>query len=332
MQTAQGRLAAMVRAAGFVAVALTLATPAWAQFGGLKKKVKAATTTEAGAAAAEAGAPVPTPPAAAGGTVVLTDEVVTQLIDGLSAADSTRKVAKTADTPYGRYHKGSAAYKDAQQKCSAAQGSFGQRMAANEKTSAKYSDLVEKMTAAQAKGDTTAVRIYSDSAMGMIDPSCTVKEPKRPDSYYEDERKVDADAEQTGIEKSKLSKSDYAQGMERVHMALRDTPGDLSKSEKDAVSKRSDQLKKLLGYEVPAARAEKPAPPAAAPAPTAPAAPAMTKEQTDMTACMAENSKKNEEKIIALGERIKAAQEAGDMNAVMAMADTLARLQSGNCR
>ncbi len=50
-----------------------------------------------------------------------------------------------------------------------------------------------------------------------------------------------------------------------------------------------------------------------------------------MSACMAENSKKNEKQIIALGERMQAAQEAGDMNAVMAMADTLARLQSGNC-
>jgi hypothetical protein len=29
---------------------------------------------------------------------------------------------------------------------------------------------------------------------------------------------------------------------------------------------------------------------------------------------------------------MKAAQEAGDMTALMAMADTLAQLQSGNCR
>jgi hypothetical protein len=325
MQTVQGRLAAMGRAAALIAVTLTLVTPAWAQFGGLKKKLKAA-ATEPGATDA-AGAP--TPPAATGGTVVLTDDVVAQLIEGMNAAAAEREAAKNADTPYGRYNKASAAYMDAKKKCSAAQDNFTSRMVGNPKVAEKYSDMVEKMTAAQAKGDTTGVRIYSDSAMAMMDPSCTVKEPKRPDSYYEDERKADVEAEQAGIKKSKLSNSDYAQGMERVHMALRDAPGDLSKSEKDAVAKRSSELKKLLGYDVPTARAEKPAAPA--PAPAAQAAPAMTKEQTDMSACMAENSKKNEKQIIALGERMQAAQEAGDMNAVMAMADTLARLQSGNC-
>jgi hypothetical protein len=328
MQTVQGRLAAMGRAAALIAVTLTLATPAWAQFGGLKKKLKAATATETATTDA-AGAPAPGP-AATVGTVVLPDAVVAQLIEGMNAASAEREAAKNADTPYGRYNKASAAYKAAQQKCSAAQGSFGSRMAADEKASAKYSDLVEKMTAAQTKGDTTRVRIYSDSAMTLIDPACAVKEPKQPDSYYEDQRKADSQAEEAGIKRSKLSRSDYAQGMERVNMALRDVPGDLSKSEKDAVAKRSDELKKLLGYEVPAAPTEKAAP---APAPVpAPAAPAMTKEQSDMSACMAENSKKNEKQIIALGERMKAAQEAGDMTAVMAMADTLARLQSGNCR
>jgi hypothetical protein len=330
MQTAQGRLAAMGRAAAFVAVALTLAAPASAQFGGLKKKAKAAAGVETGAAPTAPSAPAPAP-AATGGTVVLTDEVVAQLIDGMNAAAAEREAAKSADTPYGSYNKASAAYKDAQEKCKAAQNTFTSRMVDNPKLAEKYSEVVEKMTAAQAKGDTTAVRIYSDSAMAMMDPSCTAKEPKRPDSYYDDERKVDSEAEQAGIKKSKLSNSDYAQGMERVHMALRDAPGDLSKSEKDAVAKRSSELKKLLGYEVPPARAEKPAP-APAPAPAAPAAPAMTKEQTDQTACMAENSKKNEKEIIALGERMKAAQEAGDMTALMAMADTLAQLQSGNCR
>ena len=57
----------------------------------------------------------------------------------------------------------------------------------------------------------------------------------------------------------------------------------------------------------------------------------MTKEQAATVECMTENSKKNEKEIVALGERMKAAQEAGNMDAVMAMADTLARIQSGNC-
>src|SRR6185436_19353175 len=104
----------------------------------------------------------------------------------------------------------------------------------------------------------------------------------------EDQRKLDAAVEETAVKKSKLSNAEYTQAMERVNMAIRDVPGDLSKSEKDAVAKRSTELKKLLGYDVPPARAEKPAAPAPAPAPAAPAAPAMTKEQTDQTACMAE--------------------------------------------
>jgi hypothetical protein len=122
--------------------------------------------------------------------------------------------------------------------------------------------------------------------------------------------------------------------MERVEMTLRGAPPtDLSQSEKNAVDKRSDELKKLLGLKpVPAARAEKPVPaPAPAPTPAPAAAPAMTKQQSDLAACMAQNSQKHEKEIIALGERMQAAQEAGNMDAVMAMADTLARLQSGNC-
>ncbi len=339
MQTAQGRVAALVRAAGLVAVALTLATPAWAQFGGLKKKLKAATTTEAGSAAAEAaGAPTAAPapttgPAATGGTVVLSDDVIADLINGLKAADAERQAALKSDTPYGRYHTALAAYDVAQPKCQAAQATFPNRMAADPKLGDKYSAFVDKMMAAQTKGDQKATLAWSDSAMNMMDPSCTVKKPEQPSSYYEDKRLVDASAEQAAIKNSKLSRSDYAQGMERVEMTLRDAPPtDLSQSEKNAIEKRSDELKKLLGLNpVPAARVEKAAvTPVPAPAPT-PAGPAMTKEQSDMAACMAQNSQAHEKEIIALGERMKAAQEAGNMDAVMAMADTLARIQSGNC-
>jgi hypothetical protein len=337
MQTAQGRLAAIVRAAGLVAVALTLATPAAAQFGGLKKKLKATTANEAGSAAAEAaGVPAAAPaaaPAATGGTVVLSDDVVADLINGLKAADAERKAALTSNTPYGHYHTALAAYEAAQPKCQAAQATFPNRMAADPKLADKYSGFIDKMMAAQTKGDPKATVVWSDSAMNMMDPSCTVKKPEQPSSYYEDKRKVDAGAEESAIKNSKLSRSDYAQGMERVEMTLRDAPPtDLSQSEKNAIEKRSDELKKLLGLTpVPAARAEKAAvTPAPAPAPT-PAAPAMTKEQSGMAACMAENSQKHEKEVIALGERMKTAQEAGNMDAVMAMADTLARIQSGNC-
>ncbi len=327
MQTAQGRLAAMVRAAGFVAVALTLATPAPAQFGGLKKKLKAATANEAGSAAPTTG------PAATGGTVVLSDDVIADLINGLKAADAEREAALKAETPYGRYHRALAAYDVAQAKCQAAQAAFTNRMVADPKLGDRYGAFVDKMVAAQTKGDQKATQAWSDSAMNMMDPSCTVKKPEQPSNYYEDKRQVDASAEQAAIKNSTLSRSDYAQGMERVEMTLRDAPPtDLSQSEKNAIEKRSDELKKLLGLNpVPAARAEKAAvTPVPAPAPT-PAGPAMTKEQSDMAACMAENSQKHEKEIIALGERMRAAQEAGNMDAVMAMADTLARIQSGNC-
>ena len=332
MQTVQGRVAALVRAAGLVAVALTLATPAGAQFSGLKKKLKAATATEASSAATEAAGVPAAAPAATGGTVVLSDDVVADLINGLKAADAERQAAKNGDTPYGRYHRALAAYEVAQPKCQAAQATFPNRMAADEKLSNKYSGFVDKMVAAQTKGDQQATVAWSDSAMNMMDPSCTVKKPDQPASYYEDQRKVDSDAEQAAIKNSKLPRSDYAQGMERVEMTLRGAaPTDLSQSEKNAVDKRSDELKKLLGLNpVPAARAEKAAP-APAPAPAPAAAPAMTKQQSDLAACMAQNTQKHEKEIVALGERMKAAHEAGNMDAVMAMADTLQRLQSGNC-
>jgi hypothetical protein len=338
MQTAQGRLAAMVRAAGFLAVALTLASPASAQFGGLKKKVKAATTSEAGSAAAEAaGVPAAAPaaaPGATGGTVVLSDDVVADLINGLKAADAERQAAKKADTPYGRYHTALAAYEAAKPKCDAAMQGLGTRMVADNKLGDRYNGYVEKMSAAQVKGDQKAAMAWNDSAMALIDASCLVKQPEQPSSYYEDKRKVDAGAEESAVKNSKLSRSDYAQGMERVEMTLRDAPPtDLSPSEKSAIEKRSGELKKLLGLEpVPAARTEKAAvTPAPTPAPAAPAGPAMTKEQSDLAACMTQNSQKHEKEVIALGERMAAAQEAGNMDAVMAMADTLARIQSGNC-
>jgi hypothetical protein len=60
-------------------VALAIATPASAQFGSLRKKVKAKTVQET-PPAAESGAP-----ADQGGTIVLTSDVVAQLLTGLKA-------------------------------------------------------------------------------------------------------------------------------------------------------------------------------------------------------------------------------------------------------
>ena len=103
-----------VRFAIVALAALTLATPASAQFGGLKKKVKKATGQEETPAAAPASDPTP----AQGGSVVLTADVVSQLITGLKAGQAEREAAaKSDDNSYGRYQKAKRAFADAQAKC-----------------------------------------------------------------------------------------------------------------------------------------------------------------------------------------------------------------------
>jgi hypothetical protein len=52
---------------------------------------------------------------------------------------------------------------------------------------------------------------------------------------------------------------------------------------------------------------------------------------SEMTNCMAKNAQKHEKEIAALGERAKAAQEAGDMARTLAIADTLRQLQMAGC-
>jgi hypothetical protein len=173
-------------ALAFIA-AVVLATPASAQFSGLKKKLKPAGQEPAAAQNAKAGAP--------GGMVVLTEDVVSRLITGLKAGETVRKATAKESTPYGSYKKAEAAYAAAKPKCEAAQSTFPQRMAGDEKLLDKYNALVEKMVAAQSKGDMQRMTIYQDSAMAMQDPSCIVKQPKQPDDYYEAERAANAKAE-----------------------------------------------------------------------------------------------------------------------------------------
>jgi hypothetical protein len=52
----------------------------------------------------------------------------------------------------------------------------------------------------------------------------------------------------------------------------------------------------------------------------------------NMSECMMKNMEKHEAKIEALGKRAEAAQEAGNQQLLMAIADTLNRLQMGGCR
>ena len=194
MRNNHRRATALARAAACALLLLGISTPAAAQFGGLKKKLKSAAgqeaATEAQKAAGVSEAPAATAPtpaaqnAAIGGTVVLTPDVVDRLVTGLKAGDSVRRAASKEDTPYGRYHQALAAYETAKPKCEEARATFPNRMAADEKMMDKYNDLVNKMVEAQSKGDTKAAMAYNDQAMAMQDPSCVVKEPAQPDDYY----------------------------------------------------------------------------------------------------------------------------------------------------
>ena len=157
MRHPNGRSFAIGRIVAVLLLALAVATPASAQFGGLKKKLKgdavnkavdkavdgsaggdsAKAPTETGAAASTAGGAGPTAkavggqtpatPETTGGTLVMTPETVNRLIAGLKAGKAEREAAKKEDTPYGRYLKAQAAYEVAKAKCDAAQQTWPNR-------------------------------------------------------------------------------------------------------------------------------------------------------------------------------------------------------------
>jgi hypothetical protein len=318
---------AIARAAALLVLALAIATPSAAQFGGLKKKVKAAVSKDAEPAeVAEAN-----DGGADGGVVVLTPDVVERLIAGLKAGQAERDAAAKADTPFGRHQRAAAAYKEAKSKCEAGQRTFVHRMSGNEKLMDKYNYYVQKMAEAQGRGQQELVTAYNDSAMAMQDPACVVKEPQQPDGYWETQRSLDYQAEQKAIKTSGLSPSEYSMALERADAVLRGgtVAGDLSASEKEAVSKRATELKPLLGIRDPEPETPAPAVPAT-PAPQ-PAAAAVPAGSNAMAACAAQNAQKHEQRIQALGERAQKEQEAGNMAAVMAIADTLQQLQMAGC-
>ncbi|HEY9442991.1 MAG TPA: hypothetical protein VIQ25_07145 [Gemmatimonadales bacterium] len=338
MSTPPRRLVCTVRMLAIACLTLALATPAAAQFGGLKKKAQQAAGAEAAkkagdsTAAEKDAAPVPT---GGGGTeaVVLDDQLVDQYIAGLKAGQAEREAAKKENTSYGQYTRDADAYKVAKAKCDAAHETFTSRMVADEKLQKRYTAAADKMIKAQEAGDQKQQEAWADSAMAIMDPACIVKEPKQPDDYYESQRKIDSRAEEQAIKSSKMSRSEFAMAQERAWMILQGQtpPGDASASEKSAVTKRSAELKPLLGLEEkPAARAAKPAP---APPPPTPSAPTgMSDDQSRMANCMAKNAQKHEKEIAALGERAQAAAEANDMAKTMAIADTIRQLQSAGCQ
>jgi len=334
------RIAITARVVAVAILALGITTPAWAQFGGLKKRLKSAAGQEGASKAADAATgdaaakPAETgnaaTPGGAGGMIVLTQDVVDQLLAGLKAGQAERVAAAREDTPYGRYTQSSAAYKEAEAKCQAAQQTFAQRMAGNQKVMDKYSALVDKMVAAQSKPDPKLVEIYQDSAMAMQDPSCIVKRPEQPKDYYEAQRDVDARAEKQEIKASGLSRDELAMVKERADAILRGAtpPGGASPTEKSAVATRAAELKPLLGIQdEPSAPAQKPAPTPA----VAPAAAPSPNPQSAVNACMTRNLQTHQAELEALGKRAEAAQAAGDTARLMAIADTLQQLQMAGC-
>ena len=326
MLSSFGRLAICARFAVMAFAACAIATPATAQFGGLRKKMKPPVKQETAGA-----------PSNDGGMVVLTSDVVNQLLTGLEAGQADRNAALKEDTPYGRFKTGQVAYEQAKPKCEAAQPAFYQRAATNQKMLDKYNALTEKMVAAQGKGDMKRMAIYQDSAMAMMDPSCVVKQPEQPKDYYETERAVEARAEAKEIAASGFSQSEMAMLKERTIAILTNSPppGGASAGEKSAVAAKSAELKPLLGIrEAPPVQAAKPAP-APAPTPTPAAAqpsPEMSAHAASMSDCMMKNMQKHQAEIEALGKRAEAAQNAGNQQTLMAIADTLQRLQMGGCR
>jgi hypothetical protein len=339
----QSRSGGIGRAAVIAVIALAIATPASAQFGGLKKKLKGAAAQEGATKAAGAAGVTPEAPAeatdaggpgaAGGGTIVLTEDVVSRLLTGLKAGQAERAAAAKEDTPYGRYKKAAAAYAEAEPKCQAAQQTFPQRMANNQKMMDRYSALVDKMVDAQGKGDQKLSAVYQDSAMAMQDPSCVVKQPTQPDDYHEAQRNVDNRAEKQEIKASGFGRSELAMVKERAEAILRGAtpPGDASPGEKSAVGAKAADLKPLLGIQdQTAARATKPAPAPVAPA--APPAPTMSPAASSMNACMMKNIQDHQAELEALGHRAEAAKDANDTAKLMAIVDTLQQIQMAGCR
>jgi hypothetical protein len=320
MLSLSGHLAIAARFAVIAFAACVIATPATAQFGGLKKKIKATAKQETAA-----------PPANEGGMVVLTPDVVNQLLAGLEASQAERDAATKADTPYGRYKKGQAAYDVAKPKCDAAQPAFYQRAARSQKLIDKYDALNAKMIAAQSKGDMKRQAIYQDSAMALIDPSCVVKKPDEPKDYYQAEREAEGRAHAKETEASGFSGNEMAMLKERAIAILTNgtPPGGASAGEKSAVAAKSAQLKPLLGIREAPVQAAKPVPKQPA---DVPSSPAMPPGAANMSDCMMKNIEKHEAKIEALGKRAEAAQEAGNQQKLMAIADTINRLQMDGCR
>jgi hypothetical protein len=336
------RLAGLARPVVAITAALLIATPASAQFGGLKKKIKATTVHQGMARGGRAASKIPTEttaPDSHGGTIALTAEVVSQLLAGLKAGQSERAVAAREDTPYGRFKTAEAAYVVAQPRCETAKETFPQRAAGKPKTVDKLNALNQKSLAAQTKHDYKLMQIYQDSAMAMIDASCIVKKPAQPRGLYQTEREIDVRAEQQEAKASGLSAGELAMVKERAVAILQGNtpPGDASPMEKAAVSAKAAELKRLLGWpseQPPAPVGESEPATAAAPevASTSEVDPQLSAAASKLGSCMAKNMQSHQTEIQALAKRAKAAQTAQNTDKLMAIAAEMQQIQMAGCR
>ena len=326
MSTSYRRLGAMSRIAAVTLLALVLATPISAQVNFRKPLSQRGGSDVAGETA----------PVAATETIVLTKDVVSRLITGLKAGQAERQRAEQEDTPYGRYQRGKAAYTAAKSKCEAAQQALGTRMASDEKLMAKYGKLQEQQLAALEKGDRKAATAYQDQLLAMADSSCIVKEPTgRPDGYYDTQREIDRRVDTVVVKVTGFGPGELAMLQERATaILLGSTAGDVSASEKSAVSARSAELRPLLGMpDQPTAGATQPEPaPASAPVADAAASPQVPAGAAEMNACLVKNVQSHQAELEALGKRMQAAQAAGDNSKLMALADTMQQIQMSGCR
>lgn len=314
-------------------LALGLSTPAAAQFKKLRDAVKKSDPMEAAAAP---NTPVRAEAVSAqggDGLVVLTPEVVDQLLAGGLAANAERNKAAQEDTPYGRYARAKAAYDVAKPKCEAAYTTWGQRVAADEKLAERYDARLQKALAAQAKGDMAGYENGMYEAQGVVDPSCSVREPRQPDDLHESRRAVEERANQANMKSTGLTDRELGLASDRVIAILTgaEVPGGASASEKSAVSAKEPELKALYGLRE--AQAERVAKQTPAPAPPPAAAPAVTPPpgSVALNECMVKNVQAHEKEIAALGQRGSAAQQAGNTPLMMAIADTITRIQMAGC-
>ena len=308
-----------------VLVALAVSTPAAAQFGKIKNALK---KTESKPETSPAGAP------ADGGIVVVTPEVVDRLLAADKAAKAEREKAVQEDTPYGRHIRAKAAYEAAQTKCHAAQATWTQRAAADEKLMNRYTALTDKAMAAQEKGDMAGYEARMYEALAVVDPSCAVKDPKQPDDFYDAQRAIEERVNEASSAPQALRTASTAWPPTESSRSSTgaDVPGGASASEKSAVSAKDPELKSLYGLPRRAGGAGREAGARAGSDTRARAGTGTgAHRRLAVNQCMVDNIQKHEAKIKALGDRGSAAQEAGNTQLMMAIADSIMRIQMAGC-